>query len=88
MKVVVLHRGYGCETGCCGHVVRVSDGNDSWDAEGEQIGPFEFEHPFGDNEEERKEWAVDFARRAVERKYGEGHIFDLDWEHCYVTDNC
>ena len=25
MRVVVYHEGYGCETGCCGHYVRLDD---------------------------------------------------------------
>lgn len=34
MRVVVYHSGYGCDTGCCGHVVRL-DGKER----------FSFDHP-------------------------------------------
>lgn len=39
MKILVLHRYYGCDTGCCGHVVEV-DGKE---------GKFQFDHPYGDD---------------------------------------
>ena len=25
MKILVLHTGYGCDTGCCGHAIEVED---------------------------------------------------------------
>ena len=37
MKVVVFHQGYGCDTGCCGHIVELEDGTER----------FEFTHPYG-----------------------------------------
>lgn len=37
--VVVYHSSSGCETGCCGHVVRLPDGREY----------FEFGHPHGDD---------------------------------------
>lgn len=37
MRIKVLHAYYGCETGCCGHVVEI---------DGDEIdGSFEFGHP-------------------------------------------
>jgi hypothetical protein len=36
-RVIVYHREFGCDTGCCGHVV---------DVDGAQ--EFYFEHPYGD----------------------------------------
>ncbi len=33
-KVIVYHRAYGCDTGCCGHAVMVGDQE-----------RFEFDHP-------------------------------------------
>ena len=38
-KIIVFHAGYGCETGCCGHVVQMEN-------EEEQ---FEFEHPYNES---------------------------------------
>jgi hypothetical protein len=35
-RVVVYHSYYGCDTGCCGHVVELGD---------RQV--FDFDHPFG-----------------------------------------
>ena len=37
MKIRVLHTYYGCETGCCGHILEVDDE--------ELEGSFEFGHP-------------------------------------------
>lgn len=42
MKIIVYHREYGCETGCCGHVVEV-DGRDK---------KFNFSHPFKESVKE------------------------------------
>jgi hypothetical protein len=70
-RVVVYHRGYGCETGCCGHAVNI-------DADADD-GPekFSFGHP-GDNEDPR-----DYAEKLVRLKYGEEHVADLDWDNCH-----
>lgn len=35
-RIVVLHRRYGCETGCCGHAVEVNGVEKR----------FDFEHPY------------------------------------------
>ena len=37
MKIRVLHAYYGCDTGCCGHILEVDDD--------EVDGSFEFGHP-------------------------------------------
>ena len=50
MKIVVYHQSYGCDTGCCGHVIEV---------DGEVEGEFEFAHPRHDEDYK------DFARRLV-----------------------
>jgi hypothetical protein len=42
MKVVVYHSMYGCDTGCCGHVVELQE--DDGEAVKEA---FEFDHPYG-----------------------------------------
>ncbi len=77
MKVVVMHGSYGCDTGCCGHWVEV---------DGERIGGFEFLHP-NLRREDPREWALDLAREMVEKKFGKGHAFDLDWDNCVVFDD-
>ena len=33
-KIIVYHAGYGCDTGCCGHIVEVNG-----------VGKFHFDHP-------------------------------------------
>jgi hypothetical protein len=42
MKIIVVHSGYGCESGCCGHYVEV-DGN---------MKDFHFTHPRGETREQ------------------------------------
>jgi len=69
MNIVVLHTGYGCETGCCGHVVEIDN----------ERGEFEFEHPAEGESDE------DFARRIVIEKYGEDHCADIDFENCIIS---
>jgi hypothetical protein len=39
MRVVVYHTAYGCETGCCGHVIQMDDGAEC----------FMFAHPYGED---------------------------------------
>lgn len=83
-RLVVLHAGYGCDTGCCGHIIEYTDN-------GEQVGGFEFSHPYraykytdrAERDAYLKEWAEDMIRDAL----GEEHVADLDWENCMVSDD-
>ena len=79
-RYVVLHEGYGCDTGCCGHVVRFADGNK------EKIGTFEFSHCGGKTDAELREYADDLLRGVL----GEEHVKDLDFENSkiYAYDRC
>ena len=52
-KLVVLHRYYGCDTGCCGHVVEL---------DGEQVGEFEFGGP--ESVDKKREFAEELVRFA------------------------
>lgn len=70
-KIVVTHRGYGCDTGCCGHAIEIDGVEHS----------FEFDHPHGDD-------ARKFAEEMIRDELGEEHVADLDWENCFVTDEC
>lgn len=91
MRVIVYHRSYGCETGCCGHTVERftddvvnADGFDPrWDDSASNDGSrnFRFEHPYSAD-------LLGFARRMVTEVYGAEHVADLDWDHCVVTDDC
>lgn len=44
-RITVLHSYYGCDTGCCGHIIEV---------DGQQHGEFKFTHPCG---EDFRKWA-------------------------------
>lgn len=70
-KIIVVHEGYGCDTGCCGHVVRV---------DGKRTGEFNFLHPYG-------QLTPDFVRQLVTKTLGEEHVKDIDWDHCIVLDD-
>jgi hypothetical protein len=84
-KVIVYHGGYGCDTGCCGHWVEI-DGEYLSSREG-----FSFDHACdAKTNEERKVWAIEFAKGIVEKKFGKDHAFDLDWDNCRISsgDTC
>ena len=70
--VRVLHQRYGCDSGCCGHIIEV---------DGVTTGSFNFGHPNDDDDEA----AVQFARKFVEDELGAEHVADLDWESCEVS---
>jgi len=69
--VRVYHTTYGCDTGCCGHVIEV---------DGEERGGFQFDHPHGSDP---KQWAYNL----ILRELGKGHADSLDWEKCEVSDD-
>jgi hypothetical protein len=71
-QVLVTHTSYGCDTGCCGHVVEIDGHADSR--------TFAFSHPYGDD---HLAWAKDFVREQC----GEDHVADLDWENSVVLDD-
>lgn len=64
--VRVYHTGYGCDTGCCGHVVEMPDGRES---------QFDFMH----GAKTTREQAIEYAKKVVKKEFPE--CFDsLDWE--------
>ena len=73
VRVVVLHRSYGCDTGCCGHYVEFDDREF-----------FDFDHPHGGD---RREFAERFAKKAVLDAFGADHVADLEWEKCEISDD-
>ena len=79
--VVVMHEGFSCDTGCCGHVVRFSDEN-------EYTGDrrFDFSHADGRSDEELRKYAEDLIRQEL----GEEHVKDLDFadSKIYSYDQC
>lgn len=80
MKVIVYHRYFGCDTGCCGHAIKI-DGKYIDDS-------FGFTHPYGiENDLELRSWAYMFAKEQLNDIYGKEHAFDLDWENCDIVDD-
>ena len=70
--IIVTHRGYGCDTGCCGHVVEV---------DGKKVGDFQFTHPgLGQS-------TSDFVRELVTNQLGEEHCQNIDWDNCLVLND-
>jgi len=69
MKLIVYHTSYGCDTGCCGHIVKDTETDEE---------DFHFAHP-------RKEDFREFAEKLIKEDYGEEHIKDLDWDNCEIT---
>ena len=76
-KITVYHSDYGCESGCCGHIIKM-------ETDGKTVGvngrDFNFYHPYG---EDPRKWAEDWVRK----EFGEEHVKDLDWEHSYVSND-
>ena len=80
-KVIVSHAWYGCETGCCGHVI---------DVDGIRTGEFFFNHPYCSDatpEHIKDSLYREFAEKLVKQVLGEDHVKDLDWENCYIVDD-
>lgn len=78
MKIIVYHSEYGCESGCCGHVIEVTEGEDPRPLE--KRVRFHFEHPYGVE-------AREFAEKLVREEFGQEHIADLDWDNCVISDS-
>lgn len=82
LRVIVTHRGYGCDTGCCGHAVEVN---------GEELHrSFDFSHPYdayGLEGEEKKQAIKDYVREMVTNAMGKEHCKDIDWDNCIVSED-
>jgi hypothetical protein len=77
IRVRVYHSNYGCETGCCGHIVELSMPDGSLQKN------FEFEHPCG---QEIAIWAHKFAENVVRSEWPT--CFDsIDWDTLVVEAN-
>jgi len=74
MKIIVYHTSYGCDTGCCGHVVE-NDDDDAMDRRFHSSHPSYGEDPFT------------FAQDLVRDEFGDEHVADLDWENCLILDD-
>ena len=58
-KVRVYHASYGCETGCCGHYVEISNDKKTMEM-------FNFRHPYGDD---FKIFAFELAREIISKRF-------------------
>lgn len=89
MKILVYHRSYGCETGCCGHAVAWFPDDfvpkDDYDYFPEKGDKFDFSHPYGDTDYEA---VFEYAKDLVAQEFGEEHIKDLDMENSFIYDRC
>jgi hypothetical protein len=70
-RYIVYHGFYGCDSGCCGHVVETDD---------ETRYEFSFVHPYGNDH-------LEFARDLVRHHFGEEHVADLDWDNCIIEED-
>ncbi len=75
MKIFITHAWYGCESGCCGHIIEVdSDGFVT------EQGGFVFSH--AEDKASVKKWAEEI----ISDYLGPEHVKDLDWDRCQIWD--
>lgn len=72
LRVRVYHSMYGCDTGCCGHVVEV-DGREE----------FDFAHP--DDRSDMAGWARKHAEDVIRKKWPEC-LDSIDWSTLDVSE--
>lgn len=82
-KVVVYHSGYGCDTGCCGHRIEITDRKSILSQRKQTERAFSFEHPDLSDD-------LEWAKKIVREEFGENHVADLDWKNCIIVgdDKC
>ena len=80
-RVIVYHRMYGCDTGCCGHVVEITDDT------GAERSIFEFDHPHLYTAPDVGEETRRYIRELVTDTFGEEHCADIDWDNCHVSSD-
>lgn len=77
-SVYVVHDYYGCDTGCCGHSVMITN------PLGETCRYFHFDHPY--HESDRT-----FIKRMIKATFNNQHLdldFDLiDYESCELSED-
>lgn len=76
MKIFVSHAWYGCDTGCCGHILEIEDQNGLT----KEVGRFNFHHPH--KSENLRKW----VENLISDELGSEHIKDLDWDSCQIWD--
>lgn len=75
MIVRVYHSEYGCDTGCCGHTIEIDDNKYK----------FEFTHPYGDDRNDLRGWALGLAKRVVKENWPECYN-SIDWDSLNYGD--
>jgi hypothetical protein len=76
LKVRVYHSYYGCETGCCGHIVEV-------EGKGEK---FEFGCAYTEKTDEgRRKWARELAEQVIAEQWPEC-LPSIDWDSMDATE--
>lgn len=77
LKIRVFHGYYGCDTGCCGHIIEVEDSKGQC-----HIDHFEFTHPGDGN---FKEWATEFAQDYIRSHHPECYD-SIEWASLECQD--
>lgn len=77
--ITVFHEGYGCDTGCCGHRLKLT-----YTTVGHARESYEFGHMRAGDDPRR------FAEGLIRKHFGDQHVADLDWDNSQVTsyDEC
>jgi hypothetical protein len=80
MKIRIYHTHFGCDCGCCGHVLEKTD-----DA-GKVITRLVFDHASGDSEEDKRY----FGLEQVQTNFGLSDALFVDWPSCEILhfDQC
>lgn len=86
MRIIVFHTEYGCESGCCGHAIKVEDAPPGFRPKK----TFAFSHPYGNAEsnwqatpEVIREYIIDL----VTKECGAEHVKDIDFDRCVVVND-
>lgn len=76
MKIRVLHAYYGCESGCCGHMLEVDD---------ETVGgSWTFFHAPDEAGPEREQWIRDYVLKHLPKECHDS----IDWSTIEVDSSC
>jgi hypothetical protein len=80
VRVKVYHSTYGCETGCCGHVIELIGEKPGYARQSK----FEFDHPW-EQAETKEQWARDVAAEVINANWPEC-LEDIDWSTLDIED--
>jgi len=82
IKVRVYHAGYGCDTGCCGHIIELDMGNN------DERQHFDFDHPYFKEiptDEDKKKYARELAENAIKENWPDCYD-SIDWDSLDYED--